>query len=502
MVAGQPEDISQVLANFTAIANVLNGQLDNSNLVANAGIVPSKLAGFPNDPTLFLRGDGGWVAPPTGGGGSGGTGLPADTVVPASTRIIANKLLSSDGQAAWQVMGDGAMRFGPGGSLVWDVNIYRESAGSLATDNSFTAYDGVWGARVPALKTQPAIGVWVKGENFDTWEVTAAGVMQWGPGGSVAPDSQLLRRNVGVIATPTSFMADQGGWFATLGQPATAVALGIYAVAGGKDTFDIWGNGRLNWGDGSTAQPGDTNLYRSAAGVLKTDGAFDGDFLQYYGDWSAGNYQDGDIAVYNGVAYLCVRPTTQQPSAWPTGGTVGGGTYGTALPASPIDGQIATLVDSITNPTYQWTFRYNAGSSSAYKWEFIGGTFASSEVDAASTTNVGTSWVVPSAGAASITVPRSGDYEVSFGGFLQFTTNASNGTIGLTIAIAGSVVATDAVTFALNNILGSASVSRQRRKTGLTAGNTISLQFQVNPNGGPVNTLSNQWLKVIPVRVS
>jgi hypothetical protein len=48
-------------------------------------------------------------------------------------------------------------------------------------------------------------------------------------------------------------------------------------------------------------------------------------------------------------------------------------TYGTSLPANPADGQEAILVDSLTNPTYQWRFRYNAGSTSAYKWEFIGG---------------------------------------------------------------------------------------------------------------------------------
>jgi Repeat of unknown function (DUF5907)/Collagen triple helix repeat (20 copies) len=47
--------------------------------------------------------------------------------------------------------------------------------------------------------------------------------------------------------------------------------------------------------------------------------------------------------------------------------------YGTTLPASPIDGQEAILVDSVTNPSWQWRFRYNASSTSAYKWEFIGG---------------------------------------------------------------------------------------------------------------------------------
>jgi hypothetical protein len=58
--------------------------------------------------------------------------------------------------------------------------------------------------------------------------------------------------------------------------------------------------------------------------------------------------------------------------------------YGTALPSSPIDGQEHILVDSLTAPTYQWRFRYNAGNTSAYKWEFIGGPpFAAYDASAA-----------------------------------------------------------------------------------------------------------------------
>ena len=38
--------------------------------------------------------------------------------------------------------------------------------------------------------------------------------------------------------------------------------------------------------------------------------------------------------------------------------------YGTSLPTAPTDGQEAVLVDNTTNPSYQWRFRYNAGSSS------------------------------------------------------------------------------------------------------------------------------------------
>jgi Phage Tail Collar Domain len=45
MVAGQPEDISIVLANFNAIANVINGNIDNSNIAPGAAIDAGKIAG-------------------------------------------------------------------------------------------------------------------------------------------------------------------------------------------------------------------------------------------------------------------------------------------------------------------------------------------------------------------------------------------------------------------------------------------------------------------------
>jgi hypothetical protein len=56
--------------------------------------------------------------------------------------------------------------------------------------------------------------------------------------------------------------------------------------------------------------------------------------------------------------------------------------YGITLPAAPVDGQEAILVDSLTVPTYTWRFRYNAGSTSAYKWEFIGGAPSAAKAEA------------------------------------------------------------------------------------------------------------------------
>jgi len=137
--------------------------------------------------------------------------------------------------------------------------------------------------------------------------------------------------------------------------------------------------------------------------------------LVYNGDYAAGNYVDGQIVVYNGIAYLCTSPTNTAPGGWPGGITPANPplttVYGTSLPASPYDGQEAILVDSVTNPTYQWRFRYNLGSTSAYKWEFIGGApVVVSDATAQGVPNG--SWGVWS--APIFAVPRPGEYNVTF----------------------------------------------------------------------------------------
>jgi hypothetical protein len=78
MQSGQAEDISQVVANLDAIAAVLNGAIDNTNVAAGAAIdysklnVPAaaiaiaKLTGYPADGTKALFGDATWKVPVAG----------------------------------------------------------------------------------------------------------------------------------------------------------------------------------------------------------------------------------------------------------------------------------------------------------------------------------------------------------------------------------------------------------------------------------------------------
>ena len=89
-----------------------------------------------------------------------------------------------------------------------------------------------------------------------------SGKQNWGPGGSVAPDTTLYRSGAG------------------------------------KSTTD----GTL-----------DANAL-TVNGVPVSGGATD---LRYDGNDAPGSYTDGDIVVQNGIAYMAVRPTTNAPVPWP-----------------------------------------------------------------------------------------------------------------------------------------------------------------------------------------
>lgn len=65
--------------------------------------------------------------------------LQQDMVVVAATRIVASKLLSTDTQPAFQIAGDGKQSWGPGGATAVDTDLYRSGVGILATDSDFNA---------------------------------------------------------------------------------------------------------------------------------------------------------------------------------------------------------------------------------------------------------------------------------------------------------------------------------------------------------------------------
>jgi hypothetical protein len=133
---------------------------------------------------------------------------------------------------------------------------------------------------------------------------------------------------------------------------------------------------------------------------------------------AAGNIYIGTGLGVGGWPTTSIRIARNLPSPPQFGaGALTPVTYGTTLPASPADGQEAILVDSLTAPTYQWRFRYNAARATN-KWEFIGGAPASAYVATAEATS-STSYVALATPGPSITVPRAGIYDVRIGCDIQ-----------------------------------------------------------------------------------
>lgn len=115
-------------------------------------------------------------------------------------------------------------------------------------------------------------------------------------------------------------------------------------------------------------------------GALRTDGIMRGLGGLFAGTYTttardaiaAGSRPFGLIILNTTTARYEWNLGTDASPVWvPIGSSV---SYGTGFPGSPLNGDEHILVDSTTNPSYQWRCRYNANSTSPYKWECIGAT--------------------------------------------------------------------------------------------------------------------------------
>lgn len=173
-------------------------------------------------------------------------------------------------------------------------------------------------------------------------------------------------------------------------------------------------------------------------------------------------------------------------------------------PANPQDNDIwvATGVDASDT---RWQFSYNAGSASAYKWDYIGGPpmyaedAAGGETNSASYVDVGSN--------PSLTVARAGDYIIEFAA--ELGVNAHNiGTVAVystreAVKI-GAAAALDSDSF-LVQLYGGGSEFRATgakllRRT-LAAADVVKLQTKVAATASYSST-SRRSLLIRPVRIS
>lgn len=167
----------------------------------------------------------------------------------------------------------------------------------------------------------------------------------------------------------------------------------------------------------------------------------------------------------------------------------------TSLPASPVDGQVIFFQADSANGVV-WQLRYNAGSGSAYKWEFVGGPPLVSEVAADETTTSGTYTDLATVGP-SVTIPVGGDFQIHF---LTDGYYSSAGQVLLTTVKLGAAAAADGDCIQQHVIVtsGEDTFCRTMKKTGLAAAAVLKVQYR---NGG----VATHWLKrglfVTPIRV-
>lgn len=222
----------------------------------------------------------------------------------------------------------------------------------------------------------------------------------------------------------------------------------------------------------------------------------------------------GEVPVWNGSTWVRSTTTNIGPTSLGSGTpdttkflrgdgswqVVSSGptiTYATTPPGSPASGDIWYAVDSTTSPTYQWTFRWNNGSSNTDKWEFVGGSPALINIFTSEATTSG-GYVALTTAGPSFTCPRAGVYEVEIGFTAQNGGASAVGVMSYDIGGTGAVDG-DAALSPANQ--GNVTVSNAKTQARFTAGTTALVsKYRVAVAG--TGTFERRWMRVVPVRVT
>lgn len=169
----------------------------------------------------------------------------------------------------------------------------------------------------------------------------------------------------------------------------------------------------------------------------------------------------------------------------------------TSLPSPAYDGQIV-LYDTGTDGVV-WAFRYDAGSASAYKWQFIGGPPLTSLVD-----NLGslanTAYNDIGVVGPSITLPAiAGDFNVEHGcRMIAGTATAHEGFMSYSIA-GGAASDANAASSISSGQFDGGTVQQFRPLTALAASTSFVCKYRTQTANN--YDFSKRWLAITPVRV-
>jgi H-type lectin domain len=301
MQAGQPEDISQVLANFQAIESAI-ATLDESNLDPTADVTFA---------TLGLK-------------------APAHTTP--------GLLLDDNGSAG------GRIQFGSGG-VAPDVSLYRSGATSLRTDAGFYAAENMYvgsnlylgygtasdtwlyrraGNTIGTVGSFAAVGArggwgflaYVDSDAQPTAYLRNDGYLYFGPGGSTALDTSLYRSGAGELRTDGQLDVGKPLWLTGADATNARIWFGsqldtsLYRMQTSTirtnsqmviDTslYVDWSNAgnRLNFGSA-----GDTSIHRTGAGSLTIEGTLTAYYTEFIHGWGIAVKTDGSLGIRFGAA--------------------------------------------------------------------------------------------------------------------------------------------------------------------------------------------------------
>jgi hypothetical protein len=184
----------------------------------------------------------------------------------------------------------------------------------------------------------------------------------------------------------------------------------------------------------------------------------------------------GQIPVWNGSTFVA-KNTSQ-------------------ITTSPSDGNIwaATAVDA--NGT-RWAFQFNAGSGSAFKWEFIGG-FPQAVSPVGSITTA-SAVPVDLTGGPTLTLARAGDYMIEFGDYVTLNVAGINNMTTLLNVSGVNQSQTNGLNFvATAQFQG----GQQSTETIVTVAAATVLKLQVESQNSLSSNFQGGWMKATPRRVN
>lgn len=271
-VAGNQITAGLHATNYSALQALLNGGLDQSNISTAAtptmasltltGIAGLVLSGNGGKDTLNLSNTTADVGMTIGGDVTLYRGAANSLRTDDTFRIVRSvagdnsleTLVSGDAQLRHYITAGGDHWWG-GGATTADTNLYRSAADTLKTDDLLDIDR--------PLTTDYAFRVRTAGEANARLRITAGGVLDFGPGGGSAGDTNLYRGAANQLQTDDSFYLIGASYIANKAVSTDA-----------NVRYYIDPSGSINWGAGG-ASAVDTNLYRSAPNVLRTDDQFD-----------------------------------------------------------------------------------------------------------------------------------------------------------------------------------------------------------------------------------